>query len=313
MKCLVTGATGFIGSRLVPHLESCGHEVVALSLRGETLPTGQTTAAIDLSTGIPEHHFEGVEVVLHLAGIAHQRATAADYQRINVEGTRKLALAAAEAGAKCFIYLSSVKAMGAASSERRRQESDTTSVLSDYGESKRAAEEALFNLSEEGAMSIIVLRPTLVYGAGAKGNLARLAKAASLNLPCPPDCGSRSMVSLSAFLELFQRLISEPLQQPFQCWIVCDDHGYSTAELYKALLKTRGRAKVASWVPLPLVKVACTAADLLLRSDPEPLFSKVFGTELYANDSIKEGTRWQPVNRIEEWAQAVAKQEGWTE
>ncbi|MFK7977652.1 MAG: NAD-dependent epimerase/dehydratase family protein [Halioglobus sp.] len=312
MKCLVTGATGFIGSRLVPHLEQLGHEVVALSRLGGTLPTGQLTHAVDLSASeISQHLLEGVDVVLHLAGIAHQSASAEAYRRVNVDSTRELAKSAADSGVACFIFLSSVKAMGAAATDQRRDESDLTDLLSEYGASKRAAEDALFEQTRKSSMSCVVLRPALVYGPQPKGNLSHLARAVELRIPCPPDYGRRSMVSLLALLELFALLVSSPPSADFKRWIVCDDVGYSTAELYQALVKIRGQSDSSSWLPLLGWRAACTFMDLISGDRAEPIFEKVFGTELYANDAIKAETGWQPVSRVSQWAQDVAEHRGW--
>ncbi|MCB1699167.1 MAG: NAD-dependent epimerase/dehydratase family protein, partial [Halioglobus sp.] len=87
MKCLVSGATGFIGRQLCQQLAASGHVVVALSKCGEPLAGGLPTIAVDLARSAPDDALlQGVDVVFHLAGIAHQRAPESDYNALNCSG-----------------------------------------------------------------------------------------------------------------------------------------------------------------------------------------------------------------------------------
>ena len=84
MKCLVTGATGYIGRHLCRQLIARGDSITALSKTGTLLPDSTPTSAIDLARSMPQRElFEGVDVVFHLAGIAHQNAPASAYRELN--------------------------------------------------------------------------------------------------------------------------------------------------------------------------------------------------------------------------------------
>lgn len=316
MKFLVTGATGFIGSRLVPHLQSEGHAVVALSRRGNALPDGQPTRAIDLASEVlPDDWLHGIDVVVHLAGIAHQDASDAAYHLLNVEVTRTLARSAAAAGVRTFIFMSSVKAMGPAQSAHAREEFDCETPATAYAASKLAAEEGLREHFEAGllqgatpgsAMSILILRPALVYGEGAKGNLPRLAKAVSIGVPCPPAVGSRSMVSLTSLIELVALIAASP-PAGLHLWIACDDDSYSTADLFKALRRAKGRSDGAAWLPLWVWRAGAAILDLAAGERPGSTFEKMFGFERYSNQAVKAMTGWRPTGDLLRWVQSRAE------
>ena len=121
MKCLVSGATGFIGSSLCSQLLDRGDEVIALSKRGQPLAGGAPTIPLDLAAAMPDATLlRGVDVVFHLAGIAHQNARASAYRELNELATLRLARLAAAAGVACFVFPSSVKAMGQARDDGER-------------------------------------------------------------------------------------------------------------------------------------------------------------------------------------------------
>ena len=144
MKCLVTGATGYIGRHLCQQLLARGDSITALSKTGAFLPGGTPTRAIDLASMMPERGLlEGVDVVFHLAGIAHQSAPASAYRELNELATLRLARLSAAAGVGTFVFLSSVKAMGPATHAEERSEQDCTAPADPYGWSKWSAENAL--------------------------------------------------------------------------------------------------------------------------------------------------------------------------
>ena len=113
MKILVSGANGFIGRALCPHLSSLGHEVVPAVRR----PCGLPGERIVVDEGSRAEALQGCLGVVHLAARAHvMRESAADalaeFRRVNVEGTLWLARQAVAAGVRRFVFISSVKVNG---------------------------------------------------------------------------------------------------------------------------------------------------------------------------------------------------------
>ena len=144
MKCLVTGASGFIGSELCRVLRARDVDVVAT---GREQPD--------------DRQLSGCEVVYHAAGIAHRAAQSSDYERDNHEASLAVAARAAEAGARRFVFLSSVNAGPDAEA---------------YGLWKWRTEEALRDIYTDSDLQVVIIRPALVYGRGAKANLQLLMR-----------------------------------------------------------------------------------------------------------------------------------------
>jgi nucleoside-diphosphate-sugar epimerase len=161
-RVLVTGATGFVGSHIARALAEAGREVLCgvRSTSGtrwiDDLTTERVRSDLESQRSLVEA-VRGVQLVVHAAGITRS-GRASDYHSINAAGTRRLAGAAAAAGVRRFVLISSLAARGPDASAKAGGDHP----VSDYGRSKLAAETYLRDL--EGAMEAIVLRPAAIYG-----------------------------------------------------------------------------------------------------------------------------------------------------
>ncbi|WP_167854852.1 NAD-dependent epimerase/dehydratase family protein [Mangrovimicrobium sediminis] len=301
MKCLVTGATGFIGRELCPALQRAGHEVVAWSGSGAALP-GLPTVAVDLTNWQAEPEaMAGVDTVFHLAAIAHREAPAEEHQRLNCDAVLALARAASHAGVRRFVFVSSVKAMGAASTSAPRTEEDTCEPQDAYGAAKWGAEQGLRELAAASGMSVVILRPALVYAPGAAGNLALLQRAIALGVPRPPNEGARSMISRSDLVDLALCAAQADLRsQPGMTatWIAADGEAYSTQRLYDVLRAAAGKSPARAWLPRFAWRIGAAAQDLVAPG-VEPIWQKLFGTELYDSSRAQREADWRPKQRFE--------------
>ena len=162
---LLTGASGFIGAHTARTLSEAGHAVRAL-----VRPTSDRSGLADLPIEYAVGDLigaglatacGGMDAVVHLAGLTRARSEA-HFMRVNGEGTALLAEAAANAGVRRFVYVSSIAAHGPATHDQPRDPSEPARPVSPYGRSKAAGETGA--LARADRMAVQVLRPPLVYG-----------------------------------------------------------------------------------------------------------------------------------------------------
>ncbi|TVQ48087.1 MAG: NAD-dependent epimerase/dehydratase family protein [Gloeocapsa sp. DLM2.Bin57] len=240
---LITGATGFIGSHLLPILKEQDYQITATSRQEISLNQVKMVQIEDID-GLTDwsQPLQGVDVVIHLAARAHiLKDTAEDVEaeffRVNTQGTINLVKQAIEVGVKHFILVSSIGAMGTLSQEKLNERSpcypDTP-----YGRSKKAAEEGLIELAKQSTMAWTILRPTLVYGQGNPGNMERLIKLVKSGLPLPLGGinNRRSFLYVGNLVEAIAVIINNP--QAFgEIFLLSDGQDVSTPELISYIAK----------------------------------------------------------------------------
>lgn len=269
---LVTGATGFIGRRLVARLRADDVSVVGMTRN----PHGATRTCLDRLTwragDLEKRHTvkgicDGVDTVFHLAAYAHALddepiQSAARHQRVSVEGTRVLVEEARAAGVARFVFASSVKAMGESTIGCADETTDCAPETA-YGKAKRQAEQIVLKEGQACGMHVSVLRLPLVYGPGARGNLPRIISAASaVWLPTFPEFGNRrSMVHVADVVQALMLAAIKP-QANGQIYLVTDASVYSTREVYDIIRAALGRRPARWAIPFAALKAAAAIGDL---------------------------------------------------
>ena len=255
---LLTGATGFVGSQLMPVLRGAGWRVRAAVRSGrDALPDGVEPVLVGDLSDAPDLRgaLDGADAVIHLAGRAHvMRETAADadaaFHRANVEASRRLARQAAASGVRRLVFVSSVKVNGERTGDRPFAEADPPAPEDAYGRSKWAAEQALREIAAATGLEVVVIRPPLVYGPGVKGNFLRLLRLVATGVPLPLASvrNRRSLVSVWNLCDLIAATAAHPAAAG-ETFLVSDQRDLSTAELVRAIAAAMGRP--ARLVPFP--------------------------------------------------------------
>ena len=284
----LTGATGFIGQHLMSELSKRGYKVRALLRRPAPFALQCDSAVIgDLAR--PQNlaaAFLDVDAVVHSAGIAHAMSgiPVDDYRTINTEGTVALARAAARAGSRRFVFLSSIRAQAGPSSDVTLTEDCEPRPTDDYGRSKLAAEQELAKLNHDW----VSLRPVLVYGLGVKGNMAALAGLARSRFPLPLGRlrAKRSLLAVDNLVDAVVHVLAapQPLRRPF---IVADQRPLTVSEMIAAMRSAVGRQPGLIPVPEWLLKIAFSA--MRKRDWIDRLCSP-----LVASSAALQGLGWSP-------------------
>ncbi len=278
VKVLVTGASGFVGTRLIPRLVAEGFAVRATyRATGVTPMPGVerwTLPGLDDEQRLGQA-VEGCDAIIHLAALAHQRASAEDrlpeYLRVNAQGTARLARAAARAGAHRFVFVSSIAAI-CTRSEAAVDEQTLNTPIDPYGRSKLEGERALISELKDSATDWCILRPPLVYGPANPGNMQRLLRLIGTRWPLPLGSirNRRSFVFIDNLTDALVAVLRHP--RPIRStFVLSDGTDLSTPELIRALAEGAG-LHVSLW-PLPvallrLIGWAGDAARMLFGQSP---------------------------------------------
>ena len=260
---LITGASGFVGVHTQAYLLNMGFSVRVL-LRSETSfetdshPKlqkyyGSLTDADSLIEAC-----EGVDCVVHLAGVAHVNDTKKEYlHKINVNGTKLLINAAIDRNVKKFVLVSSSLAAEAMSD---------SNASTAYGATKLLSERLIMNEHAKGNITGVILRPVNVYGVGMRGNIALLIRLISRGLvPRLPTLENRvSMLGVDDLsLAIYLSLKSE--QANGKTYLVTDGQQYSVSAIEREIYGALGKKMSRLEMPRMLLYFMFSAADLLGR------------------------------------------------
>jgi UDP-glucose 4-epimerase len=282
VNSLITGATGFIGQKLV---KAIGENIKILSRKKHL--DFETILCDFEKDNIPGNTLDGIDVVFHLAGFAHdfrnERKIETLYRKVNVDSTIELAKLAVKSGVKRFVFVSSVKAGGNPSLGTCANEKDQKNTEDVYGKTKREAELKLLEIGKESGMHVSIIRPSLVYGPNVKGNLQLMLSGVRAGwFPPLPETGNRrSMIHVDDLVRAIL-LIVEDKQANGEIFIATDGTPHSSREIYSVICNITGK-------PVPKWSVPKFLFNLIALTSPKIKYKvdKLLGDECYSSEKLE--------------------------
>lgn len=294
---IVTGATGFIGSRLIIALARHGYRVAAVT-RKDTASISNAAATWHTLEELSQAISRPNSVLFHLAGRAHvfreeAENPGAEFRAANVDLTIKVAERAARLGVTRFVFLSSIAVLGNKTPSSAYSEQAIAAPETDYGRSKLMAEEALVRIGHATGMEIVIVRPPMVYGFGAKGNYARLMSLLKLGLPLPFGAidNKRSFIGAGNLTDFLIRC-AEHNNAANQTFVISDDQDVSTTDFLRMSAEALGVRPLLIPIPKNLLRYFAR----ILRQ--EAFVEKLVGDLRVDCTKAKQLLSWQPPQSI---------------
>lgn len=277
MRVFVTGATGLIGSHTVERLRADGHWVVAMvrpgSDRAFLAGVGADAVVGDVQDSVDRLAalMQGCDAVVHAAAVLYARAPWDRYRSVNIEGTVRVLEAAAEAGVRRAIHLSSVAVYGGGTAPIREAHWRARRIPARdfYARSKREAEEAAWRLHEDGAVRLTTVRPAVVFGERDRLFTPRLARICRWRvLPLPGDGNNTLPVVYAGNVACGIVAVLERDMTVGRAYNLAQDAPLTTRRLLTGLGRALGRAP--RLVPLSVfpLRVAAAASEALAGAVP---------------------------------------------
>jgi len=308
---LITGATGFVGTALIKRLLQENVRLSAAVLAGEEtghLPEDVARLVVPPLSATSDYcsALQGVDCVVHLAARVHIMEDSAtdplqEFRAVNLHGTERLAQQAARAGVKRFVFISSVKVHGEETASPYRENSPLA-PQDPYGISKAEAETALWRVSRETGLEVVIVRPPLVYGPGVKANFRQLLTVVRRRIPLPlaSISNKRSFVYVGNLVDALACCAKHPVAAG-QTYLVNDGEDVSTPELIKRLAAALGVPARLLPFPPALMRIAGKISG---RSS---VVERLIGSLQVDSAKIRRELGWTPPFTLEQGLASTAR------
>ncbi len=318
MTVLVTGAAGLVGTHVLDALRSRGERTPVRALVREHSRAGVESFGAEAEVGDAtdpiswERAAKGVRAIVHAAALVASHDSLGEYTRVNVGGTRLAIDAARRSGAR-LIYVSTVAVYG----RRAVFESGASGITEDYpfqplperdfyARTKRTADQLLQQEAARGALSVIALRPNVIYGE--RDELFTRRAIANLRRRFLPQIGAGtnhlSCVYAGNVASAILAALDAPAQPGFRAYNVTRDAPplLTQRDFFSAFAEALGVRPIRPRLPVPLIRAGVAAWGGLLRvvlpgrytALGNAAMSFILGENPYSTDRIRDELRWVP-------------------
>ncbi|GIU14809.1 NAD-dependent epimerase/dehydratase family protein [Shewanella glacialipiscicola] len=300
---LLTGSSGFVGSEILNQLTQ--RAVLPIRTYGRRdsgrLKISQNMT-VDHAVGDigPEVNYanalRGVDVIIHCAALAHMaKSDELSYQNINTLGTIELAKQAQQASAKRFVYISSIGVNGPSTKNIPFSVDSTVHPHNAYAKSKYDAEIGLKKIAAETGLEVVIVRPTLVYGAHAPGNFGSLIKLVK-RIPVLPfglADNKRDFISVKNLADLLITCALHP-KAPGHTFLASDGETVSIKDFTNAIAKGLDKKLIQLPIPVSLMRLV---ARLVRKS---AMAEQLLGNLQVDSSNAQEVLGWIPPYTMEQ-------------
>ena len=295
-KLLFTGGTGFVGRNIKPLLDKT-YEVTTIGIMDADMIKANFVKDIP---NLPERY----DIVLHAAGKAHvypkTEAEKKAFYDVNLTGTIHLCEALEKTGVpNAFIFISTLSVYGGEVFGNMDSE-DSKPLIGDtpYADSKIKAEEYLTNWCKEHNVILGILRPSLLAGKGAPGNLGAMVNGIRTGayLSIAGGKARKSVLMVDDIAHLVP-LVTEK----GGVYNVCDDHNPSFGELESSIAKQLGKRKpinIPYWMAKCLALIGDVFSFFPLNSNR---LNKIITSDTWSNEKAKRELGWRPMDVLENY------------
>ena len=271
-RALVTGASGFIGTRLVAQLEQRGEAVIAVDLEPpRTRIEGVVYHQLDVREALPAALGAGVSHIYNLAAVHRTPGHPSHaYYETNVLGAINVTALAETCGIETLVFTSSISVYGA--SEQVMTEASQIRPTSPYGLSKRLAERLHQAWRNRGSgRRLVIVRPGVVFGPGERGNFTYLARALARGTFVYP--GRKSTIKSSGYVDELLSALDFALAQPdaytlFNFAYPAQSTTQDIVQAFARVCGSKGRHATLPVAPLYLAAGLFEVADRLGLPNP---------------------------------------------
>ncbi len=300
-RILITGANGFIGSKLCQLFDNEKIKYLSFIRDEEKITSYSLHVEIDEKNDFSPY-LSNINIIIHCANIAHNNGVSEEeLHKKNTLATLNLAKQAAELGVKRFIYLSSVKANGEITKPHAPfTENDNSKQSDTYGKSKYNTEKALLELANNSKLEVVIIRPPLVYGEGVKANFLSLINLSKTWFPLPFGAihNQRSFIYVKNLTDFIRLCLNHP-KAANQIFLVSDDQDISTTELLRKCAKIQHNKIRLLPIPPRLLK------NIGRLIGKEIMMNKMCDSLQIDISKAKKQLGWTPPYTLEEGLQAT--------